>query len=931
MRDESTSSGDPGAAAAEPEVEAPTQDGANISAQDASLVSLRGKPPTVLPAVMQRDLVPFPGPVIPITLSSPERRRAVVQARRDRGFFMLCNYSVPESTEENAEAELSDFAAMVAEAFSPGEPYSPEDMFAEDEHPGNGSPGPNEQPENAEYHDLDADSGHHNHPDHRDHDTDELGTAAGPQPKGHRNRRGDDHGDGVAPHKLEGLHDIARVGILARVAKVFKLPDGKRSCLVHLVRRGVLLDLDDSGDVPMVKVEYPGEIVSDQEQFEAVYRQLRYTMRQFFEVHPHLPDEVKATAMALEDPGLLADFAAQHLSRDYNERLGFLLEMDVGQRLYRALEVAIRELDMLTVGNRISQEIREKVEKHQRDFLLREQLKAIRAELGEEKDATTVAVEELSQKLDEAGLPEHARERADDELKRLSLVPAESPEHNIVRTYLELIAGLPWSTLSEEIRDIAHARAVLDEDHYGLKEVKDRIIEFLAVRQLNPDSTGTLLCFAGPPGKTSLGQSIARALGRPFYRFSVGGMRDEAEIKGHRRTYVGAMPGRILQSLRQMKVANPVLMIDELDKMGADWRGDPSSAMLEVLDPAQNQSFLDHYLDLPFDLSRVMFIATANVKANIPSALRDRLEVIDLPGYIPDEKLQIARRYLVPRQLKEHGLKRGQLRIGDGALRRIIRDYTMEAGVRELDRAIARVNRKRATEVVQDMEIRPQVAAKDLESHLGLPKQRDDRLTRARLPGVATGLAWTAAGGTVLFIEVARMRGKGNVKVTGQLGEVMTESTTIAFSYVRKSAARLGLDESIFGDYDVHLHFPAGAVPKDGPSAGITITTALISLFCATPIQVKLAMTGEISLGGEVLPVGGVREKTIAARAAGIKTVIVPERNRPDIEEIPAEVTKGVSFVFASHYDDVLPVAFPKGVGKAKKNPTARQRGATSR
>ena len=472
--------------------------------------------------------------------------------------------------------------------------------------------------------------------------------------------------------------------------------------------------------------------------------------------------------------------------------------------------------------------------------------------------------------------------------------------------------------MSEDNTDIVYARRVLDEDHYGLEEVKDRIIEYLAVRQLNPDNRGSLLCFAGPPGvgKTSLGKSIARALGREFYRFSVGGMRDEAEIKGHRRTYIGAMPGRILQALKQVQTSNAVLMLDELDKMGSDWRGDPSSAMLEVLDPAQNENFMDHYLELPFDLSKVMFIATANVKSQIPGPLLDRLEVIDLPGYIPEEKLEIAQRYLFKRQRKEHGLAAKQISVGKGALRRVITDYTREAGVRELDRQIGKLCRKRATQVVRQDEVKASIAATELESYLGPPKLRDDRLRTANKPGVATGLAWTPVGGAVLFIEAARMRGKGAVKVTGQLGDVMTESTGIALSHVKHRADEYDIPFEIFQKSDLHLHFPAGAVPKDGPSAGITITTALLSLLSQTPVASKLAMTGEITLGGEVLPVGGIREKVVAARAAGVKTVVVPDANRADVEEIPLDVREKMDFVFAAHYSDVFEVAFPRGLKK---------------
>ncbi|MEZ4271306.1 MAG: endopeptidase La [Myxococcota bacterium] len=740
------------------------------------------------------------------------------------------------------------------------------------------------------------------------------------------------------------MNELSPVGVAAKVLKVFQLPDERPSALVQLLQRVQPMQVVRNDPFLILQVIYPVEIVSDEEAFEAVYRQTRITIDKFFAAHPSVPDELKMAVNNISVPGVLADFIAQHLSRNFEERLSFLIELDLPKRLRRALEVAIREVDLLNVGNRISEEIREKVEKHQRDFFLREQLKAIRVELGDEKDPATLAVEELEKKLEEAGLPEAARERADAELKRLQLLPAESPEHSVVRSYLDWIASLPWAKTTDDNADIERARAVLDQDHYGLEEVKDRIIEFLAVRQLNPNNAGSLLCFAGPPGvgKTSLGKSIARALGREFYRFSVGGMRDEAEIKGHRRTYVGAMPGRMIQALKQVGTANPVLMLDELDKMGSDWRGDPSSAMLEVLDPAQNSSFLDHYLDLNFDLSRVMFIATANVKTEIPGPLLDRLEVIDLPGYIPEEKVEIASRYLLPRQRKNHGLSSRQLQMGKPCLRRMVREYTHEAGVRELDRLIGKVCRKRATEVVEGKKVAPAVRAQSIPAFLGPPKIHEDRVGKRHKPGVAVGLAWTPMGGDVLFIEIVHMPGKGDVKVTGHLGEVMTESASIAMSYVRHQAATLGIPREFFEKNDIHVHFPAGAVPKDGPSAGVTITTALISLLTDTPIQPRLAMTGEMTLRGEVLPVGGIREKVVAARRAGIRTVIVPERNRADVDEIPIPVREKIDFVFAESYQQVLLAAFAGRLGtvaatssslsaKANRKATRRERSRSRR
>lgn len=857
-----------------------------------ALVPILDQPPTVLPAIIQDELVPFPGPIVPLLLDTKARQEALLHAKSNAGFFVLLNRAAPSDDPENSDAGMPTVDTFGAATAMPGFDLG-------------------SMPDTLGQYD----------------DAVELDGLAADEAFEFNGRT---VVDPTAPEDLEGLADLSRVGILARVMKVLRLPDGRMSALVHLLRRAQPVELMRQKPFVVLRVSYPTEIVSDSESFEAAYRQVRLTLQQFFERHPGVPEELKITALAIEAPGILADFVAQHLSRDFQERLSFLTQLDLAQRVRLALEVAIRELDMLNVGNRISQEIREKVEKHQRDYLLREQLRAIRVELGEERDPTALAIEELQAKLDAAGLPEDANVRAQEEMNRLQLLPAESPEHNVVRSYLEWIASLPWSTLSEDITDIARAREVLEEDHYGLDEVKDRIIEYLAVRQLNPNNRGTLLCFAGPPGvgKTSLGQSIARALGREFYRFSVGGMRDEAEIKGHRRTYIGALPGRILQALRQVKTANPVLMLDELDKMGSDWRGDPSSAMLEVLDPAQNVAFMDHYLDLPFDLSRVMFIATANVKSQIPGPLLDRLEVIDLPGYIPEEKLEIAQRYLVKRQREDHGLTTRQVSLSRAVMRNIITDYTREAGVRELHRVIGKVCRKRATEVVASKAFKAAVSKELLVEYLGPPKLRDDRLKQAGKPGIATGLAWTPVGGAVLFIEAAMMRGKGALRMTGQLGDVMTESTTIALTVVKRRAHDLGIPIELFQKRDVHVHFPAGAVPKDGPSAGVTVTTALLSLLTNTPIKGRLAMTGEITLGGEVLPVGGIREKVVAARAAGVRTVVLPEANRADVEEIPPVVRDHMTFVFASDYEDVFAAAFPKGLKKIRNltpAPAAKQ------
>lgn len=853
-----------------------------------ALVRVADQPPEVLPAIILEDVMPFPGPVAPILLHLRNRRDAVLHAKNSNGFLVLVNRQSTltkaasktngDRTPDN-DSDTTTVAQM--EAILKGEAFSA------------------------------------------------LGRDVGESALRGQREEGEGEGDQDKSPPLSELKlsDLGTVGVLARLIKVIRLPDDRLSALVQLVRRAQPIDIMGHERYLTLKVMYPADVVADESTFQAMYRQVRLHLTKFFDAHPAASDDLKGAAMSIDSPGLLADFVAQHLSRDMEERIGFLTETDLSKRMERALHVTLRELDLLTVGNRISQEIRDKVEKHQRDYILREQLKAIRGELGEEKDPAALAVQELRAKLDQAGLSGVAEARANEELKRLQLVPTESPEHNVVRSYLEWIASLPWSKISDDRRDIVQARKILDEDHYGLVEIKERIIEFLAVHQLNPNKTGSILCFAGPPGvgKTSLGQSIARALGREFYRFSVGGMRDEAEIKGHRRTYIGAMPGRILQGLRQVKTANPVFMLDELDKIGHDWRGDPSSALLEVLDPSQNKSFADHYLDLPFDLSRVMFIATANVETEIPAALRDRLEIIDLPGYIPEEKLEIAAQHLVPRQRKEHGLAHKQMQIGRPAVMRIVREYTHEAGVRELERLLAKICRKRATEVVRGDRKAVSITPDNITRYLGPPKIHDDRITKRPLVGVAIGLAWTPAGGDVLFIEMVGMPGKGQIKVTGHLGEVMSESAQLAVSYVRSRADDLGIDATAFQTRDFHLHFPAGAVKKDGPSAGVTITSALISLLTDRALPARVAMTGEMTLRGEVLPVGGIREKVVAARRAGVRTVIVPERNRADVEQIPEEVRSEITFVYASHYDDVRNVVFPDMTTTARTQKPAKK------
>jgi ATP-dependent Lon protease len=570
-------------------------------------------------------------------------------------------------------------------------------------------------------------------------------------------------------------------------------------------------------------------------------------------------------------------------------------------------------LDILELGNKIQSQVKGDMDKSQREYYLRQQLKAIKEELGE-KDEASVEIDEYRAKIDEKNLPEEALKEADRELERLSRMHPSSAEYTVASTYLDWITSLPWHESSPDNLDIKKARKILDDDHFGLEKPKKRIIEYLAVRKLKPESKGPILCFAGPPGtgKTSLGQSIARALGRKFHRISLGGVRDEAEIRGHRRTYVGALPGRIIQGLRRAETNNPIFMLDEIDKVGSDFRGDPSSALLEVLDPEQNFSFSDHYLDVPFDLSKVMFITTANILDTIPPALRDRMEVLMLHGYTLDEKVKIANRYLIPRQREAHGIKAKQIKFTNGAVKQIVMGYTREAGLRNLEREIANVCRGVATKIAQGKVKSVSIKVDDLHEYLGPVRLTSETKARITTPGVATGLAWTPTGGELLFIEATAMKGSKGLTLTGQLGDVMKESATAALSFARSNAKDLGLDEDFFAKHDIHIHVPAGAIPKDGPSAGVTMLTALTSLLTDTRIRKDLAMTGEITLRGQVLPVGGIKEKVLAAHRAGIKTIILPELNRKDIEGLPKKVQKDIRFHCVNKMLDVLEIALDK-------------------
>ena len=645
---------------------------------------------------------------------------------------------------------------------------------------------------------------------------------------------------------------------------------------------------------------------------EALVSNVKGLFLKMMELSPYLPAELGTLVRELSDPRLLADITAGSLNISKAEKQELLETYDVKERLRRVLSLINRELEILELGKKIQSQVKVEMDKAQKEYYLREHIKALQKELGEGEDKGR-EIEELQFRLEEAGLPPHALKEAEHELTRLKRTPPTSPDHQVIRNYLEWMIELPWSKSTEDNLDLTQARQILDEDHYDLEKVKKRILEYLAVRRLKPDMKGPILCFVGPPGtgKTSLGRSIARSLGRKFIRLSLGGVRDEAEIRGHRRTYVGALPGRIIQSIRRAGSNNPVFILDEVDKIGADFRGDPSSALLEVLDPEQNNSFSDHYLDVGFDLSKVMFITTANLLDPIPPPLRDRMEVLELVGYTEEEKLGIAFSHLIPRQLEAHGLTAAQLEISPMAIRVLIASYTREAGLRNLEREIAALCRGAAREIAEGTRSFVAIGEEEVSTYLGPPKFFREAALDHPEPGVATGLAWTPTGGDILFIEVLRMPGNGNLKLTGQLGEVMKESATAALSYIRARAPFLGIEEDFFEKSDLHIHVPAGAIPKDGPSAGLAMLCALVSLLSARPLKKYLAMTGEITLRGHVLPVGGIKNKVLAAHRAGIREIILPAQNKVDLEEIPASVRQELSFHPVERLDQALEIAFP--------------------
>jgi ATP-dependent Lon protease len=720
-----------------------------------------------------------------------------------------------------------------------------------------------------------------------------------------------------------GPDDLYGVGVAGTVARMMKVPDGTLRILVQGSVRIRILDYVSEQPYLVARIEEMPDVLETSTELEALTHNVQSTFSQIIEAIPYLPEELQLAVANLDEPSALSHLIAGALRISTEEKQELLETVDVTKRLHRLSEILTRELEVVQLGSKIQSQVESEIDKGQREYFLRQQLKAIQEELGE-GDEQQAELNELRERIEEAKLPEEAQKSAERELSRLEKLPPVAAEYGVIRTYLEWLVDLPWSKETEDNLDIAHARTVLDDDHYDLEEVKDRILEYLAVRKLNPESPGPILCFVGPPGvgKTSLGRSIAKALGREFERISVGGVVDEAEIRGHRRTYIGALPGTIIRALRDAGTRNPVFMIDEIDKMGADFRGDPSSAMLEVLDPAQNSTFRDHYLDLPFDLSEVLFIATANILDTVPPALQDRMEVIQLAGYTVEEKLHIAKRYLVPRQLSANGLKASNIEFADPALRAIIEEYTREAGVRNLERQIGTVCRKIARDVAEGKaKGKVRISAKRARELIGKRRFFSETRRRTKDPGVATGLAWTPVGGEVLFIEASAVPGSGKLTITGQLGDVMKESAQAALTWVRRHSQELAPDlpDEWFAKHDIHVHIPAGAVPKDGPSAGVAMTTALASLISNRPVRNDVAMTGEITLTGQVLPIGGLKEKSLAAQRAGIKQVIVPDRNEGDVAEISEQEREGLDFVYADDIGDVLKVALQTDGNRASR------------
>ena len=713
--------------------------------------------------------------------------------------------------------------------------------------------------------------------------------------------------------------DIYEVGTVVQVMRMLKMPDSRVKILVQGVSRARVTGYRQVEPFLEARIEtLPEQIPVVDATVEALLRSVREQSEKVLTLRGLSSPDVLSVLQGVDDPGRLADLIAANMRMKTADAQRILEAENPIDRLMLVNTQLQREVEVATVQARIQSSAREGMDKAQKDYFLREQLKAIRSELGDKDEDGEQELENLKQALDKAGLPKDVRKEADKQLRRLSSMHADSSEANVVRTYLDWLVELPWKKMSRDRLDIVNAKEILDEDHCGLDKIKDRILEFLSVRKLNPQSKGPILCFAGPPGvgKTSLGRSIARALGRKFQRLSLGGMHDEAEIRGHRRTYIGAMPGRIIQALKQAGTRNPVIVLDEVDKLGADFRGDPSSALLEVLDPEQNNTFSDHYLNAPFDLSKVMFLCTANHLETIPAALRDRMEVISLPGYTMQEKAQIARIHLLPKKIADNGLAPKDVELTEAALEKVIREYTREAGLRNLERELSSICRKLARRKAEGKKPPFMVDVADVEKLLGAPRFIEDEKEKKLMPGMALGLAWTPAGGEVLTVEATVMKGKGGLTLTGQLGDVMKESAQAALSYIRSRADELGVDPEFVTKYDLHVHVPAGATPKDGPSAGVTLTTALISALSGRRVRADLCMTGEITLQGRVLPVGGIKEKILAGVARGLKHVAIPHQNVKDLEDVPKELLKRITVHPIHHYDELLPLVFEAKGGR---------------
>jgi ATP-dependent Lon protease len=714
-----------------------------------------------------------------------------------------------------------------------------------------------------------------------------------------------------------GKADLHPVGCAARVLKALKHSSGNYSLILQGLTRIKLVEITQTAPYLKAKIARLDEESTADDEAEALSMSLRDIAKQVIQLMPELPREAGSLIDSIQAPGALADLVAANLDAPVDEKAGLLETIDVKDRIRKVLKLLTRQLEILKMRERINSQIKEEMGKNQREYVLRQQLKAIKEELGED-DGDQGDLDGLEERIAKATLPQEAEQVAKKQLKRLRNMQVGSAEYTVVRTYLDWILDLPWHLQTPDNMDIGSVRKVLDEDHYGLEKVKKRILEYLAVRKLKKDKKGPILCLIGPPGvgKTSLGKSIARALGRKFVRISLGGVHDEAAIRGHRRTYVGALPGQIIQGMKKAGTINPVFMMDEVDKIGHDFRGDPAAALLEVLDPEQNNSFADHYLEIPYDLSNVMFVATANISDPIPAPLRDRMEILEIPGYTRREKLAIARRHLIPKQLEEHGINLvspqtegagPQLEITDKAVDIVIDQYTREAGVRALERQIASIIRGVAVKIAEgDTTPRKVDEEEQVREFVGPQKYTSEVAERTEEPGVATGLAWTSVGGEILFIEATRMYGSGKLQLTGQLGDVMKESAQASLSYVRTNAERYGIQKDFLEKSDIHIHIPAGAMPKDGPSAGVTMFTALVSMLTGIRVRHDVAMTGEITLRGRVLPIGGLKEKVLAAHRAGIKRVLVPERNKADLEEVPAEVKNDLEFLFVSKMDQVL-------------------------